>query len=620
MRTIQIDMFEVQLGAGLLLQFRTPQGRVVRILADAGVSTAPGYPADHVHKKLNAAFADFGDSSRRIDLIVGTHYDADHLKGLVPIIEDETIEITEAWLPPVANDEQRPLSGGPPRSEDFLAYQLRDELGEVKLSAYLANKLAVCKVLGSLDRLAENPYESSEEYRDFPPSNDSRFDWLHQFRRHRHEAVQRLADGNEEHADDDIFVPDLLSPNVSSVFHWFTLAFGILLFFTPWMFHFTALHKVSLSAWTTGAAIVCLAAVRIRGSSRWAEWVNATFGFWLIFLSTLPGLAKTPALILWTAGIFFFYLVFTDTWFRPGSPTMRPSVDLTLDNAATHFRERWTFDASLIKDDARSLAFLRKGAAQKAITIHSLAAVVRALRARNIPMACHTIRDGTPRRFVWSSSEARVIPGDQLATDGPEFTLLGPSNGLVGKHWELLPIGHYMALATFDRVPVMSISPSNQLSYVIRIAFADQAILVTGDAGCVDFKAGPRGKFHKRLLDALLPLHVIQVAHHAGRNAEFYNVLGEAGYGAQRNRSWLLLSHATDDPKRPSEIFASFLGQVRSATDQISLLFTSQPQRNNVHGFISLICPPTDTPRDVGDVRLYYDASGWHVEKHLIQM
>ena len=619
MRTIQIDMFEVQLGAGLLLQFRTPQGRVVRILADAGVGTARNYPADHVHKKLNAAFADFGDSPRRIDLMVGTHYDADHLKGLVPIIEDDTIDITEAWLPPVANDEQRPLSGGPPRSEDLLAHQLRDELGDARLSAYLANKLAVCNVLGRLDRLAENPYESDVQYGDFPLPNDPRFDWLHQFERHRYEAVRRLADGNEGHADDDVFVPDLLSPKTPSVLHWFTLAFGILLFFTPWIFHFSALYKVSLSAWIAGAAIVCLGTLRIRASSRWTEWVIASLGFWFVYLSTLPGLAKTPALIVSVTGIFLFYLVFTDwVWFR--SPTMKPSVDLTLENAETYFRERWALDASLIKDDARSLAFLRKGEAQKAINIHSLAAVVRALSARNIPMACHTIRDGIPRRFVWSSSEARITPGEQLATDGPEFRLLGPSDGLVRKHWDRLPIGHYMALATFDRVPVMSISPSNQLSYVIRVAFADQAILVTGDAGCVDFKAGPRGKLHKRLLDALLPLHVIQVAHHAGKNAEFYNVLGEAGYGAQRNRSWLLLSHATDDPKRPSEIFASFLGQVRNPTGQINLLFTSRPQRNKVRDFISLICPPTATPREVGDVRLYYDSSGWHVEKHLIQV
>ena len=110
------------------------------------------------------------------------------------------------------------------------------------------------------------------------------------------------------------------------------------------------------------------------------------------------------------------------------------------------------------------------------------------------------------------------------------------------------------------------------------------------------------------------------MAHHAGKNAEFYNVLGEAGYGAQRNRSWLLLSHATDDPKRPSEIFASFLGQVRNPTGQINLLLPVGRNATKFVQLISLICPPTATPREVGDVRLYYDSSGWHVEKHLIQV
>ena len=37
---IQIDMFEVQLGAALLLQFRTENKNVVRVLADAGISAS----------------------------------------------------------------------------------------------------------------------------------------------------------------------------------------------------------------------------------------------------------------------------------------------------------------------------------------------------------------------------------------------------------------------------------------------------------------------------------------------------------------------------------------------------------------------------------------------------
>jgi hypothetical protein len=70
----------------------------VRVLADAGVK-ASGYPVDHVHRKLQEVFESFGDPHRGIDLIIGTHYDEDHLRGLVPIIADETVDIGEAWLP-----------------------------------------------------------------------------------------------------------------------------------------------------------------------------------------------------------------------------------------------------------------------------------------------------------------------------------------------------------------------------------------------------------------------------------------------------------------------------------------------------------------------------------------
>ena len=88
MKKIQLDMFEVQLGAAVLLQFRTEKS-IIRVLADAGVH-ASGYPIDHVHKKLVPAINDFSDSKdgARLDLIIGTHYDADHLEGLVPIIND----------------------------------------------------------------------------------------------------------------------------------------------------------------------------------------------------------------------------------------------------------------------------------------------------------------------------------------------------------------------------------------------------------------------------------------------------------------------------------------------------------------------------------------------------
>lgn len=112
MRTIQVDMFEVQLGAALLLQFQLEKGQVVRVLADAGVDKSSGYPIEHVFNKLfdaggtpSSVWSDFNDSKPKLDLIIGTHYDADHLRGLIPIIKKLDLEIDEIWLPPVQDDE-----------------------------------------------------------------------------------------------------------------------------------------------------------------------------------------------------------------------------------------------------------------------------------------------------------------------------------------------------------------------------------------------------------------------------------------------------------------------------------------------------------------------------------
>jgi len=91
MLMIQVDMFEVQLGAALLLQFQTAEGKTVRALADGG----EGLPDKNIHEKLIAAVESFGDGQRRIDLLVGTHYDADHLDGLIPIINDRSFAILQ---------------------------------------------------------------------------------------------------------------------------------------------------------------------------------------------------------------------------------------------------------------------------------------------------------------------------------------------------------------------------------------------------------------------------------------------------------------------------------------------------------------------------------------------
>jgi hypothetical protein len=210
MRRIQVDMFEVQLGAGILLQFRDGE-RVIRILADAGVH-ASGYRPDHVHKKLPFAFAAFGGEGRRLDLMIGTHYDADHLKGLVPIIEDEGISITEAWMPPVANDTQPHALEDQPDDERFLAHQFAAEDGLLKLEAYLNRKRDICEAAAKREHAADMFRAELRRDIDIRPlsefrGRDTGEDALAYFTAHRRDAAATLGESDSSHADDDVLLP-----------------------------------------------------------------------------------------------------------------------------------------------------------------------------------------------------------------------------------------------------------------------------------------------------------------------------------------------------------------------------------------------------------------------------
>jgi hypothetical protein len=172
-------------------------------------------------------------------------------------------------------------------------------------------------------------------------------------------------------------------------------------------------------------------------------------------------------------------------------------------------------------------------------------------------------------------------------------------------------------LALAFRGEIRSITPSNQLSYIGCFRHAGQAILVTGDAGCVDF-ALDRDSYHPALLAALRPLHVIQVAHHGGNNAHFYRVLAAAGYPEQTQPSYLLLSHAFHDRTRPSEVFHDFLLTALDDGDDIRLLFTSQPDRDKVQDYLGALHPPVGGTGDVGDVQLRFDQGQWMVTRHAV--
>ena len=218
MNNIQLDMFEVQLGAAVLLQFATPSGSTVRVLADAGVK-ASGYPVDHVHARLAEAFASFGNAPRRLDLVIGTHYDEDHLGGLVPIINDTSIEIGEAWLPPVANDMEMHALEESVQDRHLLANQFAAEDGETKLDDYLRKKRAICEELRELERTADDsrsgdgayerkrmPSERAFEDLASQPGIDESRDLADEFRAHLFDANLTLGldAGAHTHADDEL--------------------------------------------------------------------------------------------------------------------------------------------------------------------------------------------------------------------------------------------------------------------------------------------------------------------------------------------------------------------------------------------------------------------------------
>ena len=504
---IQVDMFEVQLGASLLLQFEAKDGPSIRVLADGG----QGPPISDIRQKVSNAFRSFGDGQRRIDLLLGTHYDADHLDGLVPIVDDRTIAIGEAWLPPVANDVE-------PEAIHLLPHQLYSPDGRRILARYLDVKARVCRLLRPADK------ESTEE-RLITSAEDVELRGIRaMFERYRTEALdeQRLDSEEEEytHADENSFAPTEPGELLKQVYGFFW-----------WLYHnpFADRDLTELSAEVPRA-------VRSRSIA------------------------------------------------------------------------------------AYNLAGIRKSAASDAINAISLAGIVNSLRARQIPIRCHMIADGTPRRFVWRKGSRRFEASRHVPAEGPTVVVLGPSAGLVRRHWDRLPVGVYAHLATQSLSLIKSITPSNQLSYVAHFSSEDQGILVAGDAGCVDFKPRGRRPYYDELLHALCPLHVVQVAHHAGNNAHFYRVLKAARFPNAVNQSFLLLSHATHDRHRPAHEFGEFVADIRSNPEIMSLLFTAEPRLEKIRGFENLIHGRVGLRADRGDARLEFRDGTWTVTKHAIDV
>ncbi len=523
---IIIDMFEVQLGASILLRFTLEDESVVSVLADAGILAA-GYKPEHVKDKLLHIFPD--KETRRIDLIIGTHYDADHLRGLPPIISDDTFQIGEIWLPPVQNDEMDSYDEPLPFEEQFLGKQFEGERNGIL--RYLKAKSNRIKDLdsiidGVLDRgELEGLHDSIAKF--FPRAypND----------------VNVREDNND------------LTGQLKSYERYFEAIQGIQDegLFGGTDFEANGFRHVSNSDLTL----------------KIAKYNRHLYG----------------------------------------------------ENASDYLSRRWSYDKTSIKKDILSFAGIRKAQAKSAITAIYLHDVVKAIETRaqlsgqKIPCSYKYISQGRPTTYSWNNKLKQFIAGKNGNSNSLTLDILGPSDTLIEKHKDIIPIGDYVAFISIAR---KYITAANQLSYVVRFSYHSQNILIVGDAGFVDFRDNS-GAIFTGLKAMLQPLQVVQVAHHAGNNYDFYNVLLEAGYDRQDENSFLLLSHAVKDKTRPSSQFENFVGQI---SHKASLLFTSRPDPLKVRSYLPLIHPPVPAHScaNFGDVCLEFNRR-WSVTKHAIR-
>lgn len=520
--TIHVDMFEVQLGAAVLLQFKTAKGRIVRVLADAGIK-AGGYPKEHVRDKLPAALKSFAPGDR-IDLIIGTHYDEDHLEGLVPIVQDARFMFGEAWMPPVTNDEApRGARRGRTSSAPLLVEAFAGEGGAAALRAYLISKEQKCRALMAQETQAAGGARRTRGGVGVAGGH-------RQVRALVMEPTRRGARGGP---------PQDLVAEATAIFR-------------------EHIQDANIT-------------LKSRGDGHGDTDPRGLFD------------ANAPAV--------------------RGRGAARRGA------------------AALGSGDAITFAELRKSEARKAINAASLARVVQALNARKVPIRCELIPDGKPRRFVWNATSRSFKEAGGTTAGEVEFVLLGPSVGLAKKHEELLPVSKARRGPERGLIPMTTITESNQLSYIGRFSAGGQNILVSGDAGCVDFMTARNGPYHPALLAALKdPLHIVQVAHHAGNNAHFYRVLEACGYERQPGDSFLLLSHATHDPTRPSPAFAAFVGNLKGMRPGMRILFTSTPTSTKVSTFRPRIHKTVGAKGEVGDIALVFDGKKWAVTKHAVQV
>lgn len=513
--SIELEMFAVGLGSSIYLRCRSETGDI-RILADGGVGH--GISEDTVESRLSTILSD--ENADRIDLIVGTHYDEDHLRGLVSVVEHGW-DIGELWLPPVVDDTAKLVSDILPPPSKLLGNLFRDDPNHVV--RYVSKKLEAIRTCQEIERKLGNDRQDSSLPETFEPrSVESRADLLE----HLRTELRRIDDVEEGECDDHVDQVDdsevSLHPSYRRHFYY-----------------------------------------------------------------------EDPSL-------FFEYMYDSLEW-PPSNHYLEHLVTQGMTGPALY-----------------SIARIRKANAKDAINALALDDLVQATAGTGIKVIFEHVAKGQPVEFHWDSTDRRFRRGGPLVPNGTRLVLLGPSDLLIKRHAAKLPVQESIGLALVTRERLRGISPSNQLSYVIKVEHDEQAVLICGDSGFNDFMA--KKVVEPAIAAELKHISVLQIAHHGGNAYRFYQVL-ESLWTKRSNPPIMLLSHGENDTFRPIPEFGKLVEIVSFTNSPPFIAFTSQPDAANVKAYKHQVFMATPgAPAATGVVRLEFTAGQWKCVKHAVQV
>jgi hypothetical protein len=560
MREIQVDMFEVQLGLSMLLQFKLSNGSLVRVLCDGGIK-AHGYPASHVNSKLPAACAALGPFAGQLDLVVGTHYDADHLDGLVPVVNDPANTIGEIWLPPVAAIAPSTEDGVELDEDDT---EDEDEEDEDAVSDGL--------MVGRLMRAGGNEYlaELLEGYRQVVEG----LDW-------QRREIESLIAGEpvqpEEGGETSPRYPE--KPREATTELWDEF-FDQTRSFFEW--HLRLAEEEEPPAERPDAEVVL-------GPSSFDPGV--------------PFTAKGPLM-------------------GTGSSEVADLADLKTQGeyARASLRTNSAFYGPA-KQWLLAIVGARAAVSTTAIAGTSLRTLVAAVKARGIPIRCHVIPFGSPQTFAWDGSAFRV---GATPVDGLELVQLGPSATLVAKHRRLLPAISYLlrfaAIAIKSITPSNQLSYTLRFKFdgqgilVVGDAGCNDfkrsgrspyepallAEIVPSHVVQVAHHGGANAHFYRVLL----------AAGYDTRQTDSHLLLSHATHDKHRPSKAFDLFYRGLTASHPRVLFTSEPDKAKVAP----------PPTCSYYPYVAPVTPASTAPASAGDIRLHYTSATWTVQSHAVKV